>query len=62
MLRQDRAVDADERVATFFRAVERRLEEREAALSPAGLSRRFSEERLFGDDDGHGFRPTRHFY
>lgn len=45
------------RIATFVRVAEDRLADVEAALSPDGLSRRFSEQRLFGDDDDHGFRP-----
>jgi len=52
---------ADVRVATFIAFAEERLRDREAALSPEGLQQRFTEQRLFGEDDGHDFRLP-HFY
>lgn len=45
-----------ERTSHFLELAEHRLAAREAALSPAGLERRFEEQRLFGDDDDHAFR------
>lgn len=36
---------------------ERPLVSREAALSALGLGKRFEEQRVFGDDDDHDFRP-----
>ncbi|MGI4879548.1 MAG: hypothetical protein ACRYG4_18905 [Janthinobacterium lividum] len=47
---------ADGRVATFLAFAERRLDAREAALSAGGLSAQFTNQRLFGSDDDHGFR------
>jgi hypothetical protein len=49
------------RIAEFIRWSEHHLAEREAALGAEGLGRRFEEQRLFGYDDGEGFRPP-HWY
>ncbi|MFN3725257.1 MAG: hypothetical protein ACK4SZ_03015 [Allosphingosinicella sp.] len=48
---------AGPRVAEFVRWAETRLAELEATVAAPGLERRFTEQRLFGDDDDHGFRP-----
>lgn len=45
-----------ERTSRFLELAELRLAARETALSPAGLERRFEEQRLFGDDDDRAFR------
>ncbi len=50
------------RVGKFLNLAERRLATWEAALSPAGLEQRFEKQRLFGDDDDHGFRPPYNYY
>lgn len=55
-LREELASNADGRILTFLEVAERRLLVGEAALSAEGLARRFSDQRLFGDDDDHGFR------
>jgi hypothetical protein len=47
------------RVAEFGRWAEVHLASREAALAAEGLGRRFADERLFGDNDDHAFRPPR---
>lgn len=50
------------RVAEFMGLAGRRLASREAALSADGLEQRFEKNRLFGDDDDHGFRPPYGYY
>lgn len=50
------------RVAEFLKLAERRLASREAALSADGLEQRFEKNKLFGDDDDHGFRPPYGYY
>jgi hypothetical protein len=46
----------DARVAEFLRWSELHLAEHEAALGTVRLATRFEEQRLFGEDDGEGFR------
>ena len=50
------------RAAVFLDAAERRLSEQGSALSADGLQRRFADQRLFGDDDDHGFVPPAFYY
>ena len=52
----ERMSDGAGRVAEFLAFAEGRLAAREAALSAAGLRKRFEDQRVFGDDDDHGFR------
>ncbi|WP_188643276.1 hypothetical protein [Tsuneonella deserti] len=51
----------DARVEAFLAFAERRLADRETALSASGLANRFAEKRLFGEDDDHDFRLP-HYY
>ena len=51
----------DPRVLEFIRWSELHLEQRERALTAEQLGKRFVDQRLFGDDDGDGFRPP-HWY
>jgi hypothetical protein len=52
---------ANPRVAAFVRWAEAHLARREDALGAEGLGRRFEDQRLFGEDDDHAFRPP-HWY
>jgi len=54
-------VPAEVRLCAFLAFAEHRLTSREATLSAEGLAARFEEQRLFGEDDDHGFRPP-HYY
>ena len=56
-LREAAGEKADPRVAEFVRWAEDHLATRGDALAAKGLSRRFEDQRLFGEDDDHGFRP-----
>jgi hypothetical protein len=56
-LRRERTSDGAGRVEEFLAFAEGRLAARETALSAAGLGKRFEDQRVFGDDDDHGFRP-----
>lgn len=47
---------AEPRTLEFLRWAEGELARREAELVPEALERRFSEIRLFGEDDDHGFK------
>lgn len=47
----------DPRVREFVRWAQARLAVREAALAAESLGRRFGDQRLFGEDDDHAFRP-----
>ena len=60
-LRAEQDGGAEGRLKAFLAFAEQRLADREAALSAEGLGRRFEEQRLFGDDDDHGFRMP-HYY
>lgn len=60
-LSDDLASAQTERVSEFADLARRRLAEKEAALSAAGLERRFEASRIFGDDDDHGFRAPYHY-
>lgn len=51
-----------ERVAAFRELAERKLASREGMLSAEGLEQRFAQDRIFGDDDDHGFRSPPHYY
>jgi hypothetical protein len=48
-------------LATFLAFAEAHLASRESSLSPESFEKRFDGERLFGDDDDHGFRSP-HWY
>jgi len=61
-LRGEEMSESAGRVAAFLALAERRLASREAALSADGLEQRFEKNRLFGDNDDHGFRPPSDFY
>ena len=50
----ERAVEP--RTLEFLRWAEGELARREAEFVPEALERRFSEIRLFGEDDDHGFK------
>lgn len=56
-LRGEHALDGSGRIKEFLAFAEVRLGARETALSAAGLDKRFEDQRIFGDDDDHGFRP-----
>jgi hypothetical protein len=60
-LRAEKLAEGAERVTAFLTLAERRLEDCSAALSAAGLEERFEEDKLFGEDDDHGFRVP-HYY
>lgn len=60
-LQGERISEGAGRIAEFLAFAERRLASREAMLSAEGLRKRFEEQRLFGDDDDHDFRPP-HYY
>jgi hypothetical protein len=61
-LRAEKMSGSTGRVAEFLRLAERRLAEREAALSAGGLEQRFEKNKLFGDDDDQAFRPPYGYY
>lgn len=54
---RESVTEGDDRVRKFLTLASQRLADSEAALSPEGLQQRFEEDRLFGEDDDHGFRP-----
>lgn len=60
-LRSELASSEEPRVKIFLAFAENRLAARETAFSADGLEQRFERNRLFGDDDGHGYRPSRHY-
>jgi hypothetical protein len=60
-LQAEKLTAGAERVAEFLTLAERRLENRSAALSAAGLEERFEKDKLFGEDDDHAFRLP-HYY
>ncbi len=60
-LREAVGEGSDPRVAEFVRWAEAHVATREAALAADGLGRRFEDQRLFGEDDDHAFRPP-HWY
>ena len=47
------------RLSAFLAWAKDHLAKREARLSAQALEDRFAAEHLFGDDDGHGFTPSR---
>jgi hypothetical protein len=47
------------RLSTFLAWAKEHLTKREARLSAQALEDRFAAEHLFGDDDDHGFTPSR---
>jgi hypothetical protein len=49
--------DAAPRVTEFLRWAEDHLAARDTALAAGALQDRFEEQRLFGEDDDHAFRP-----
>lgn len=52
---------AEPRTIEFLRWAEGELARREAELLPEALERRYSEIRLFGEGDDHGYKsPYRH--
>lgn len=57
-LRGESVGNADDRVAAFLGLAEERLTDRESALSAEGLSKRFEAQRVFGDDDDHGYNGS----
>lgn len=52
---------SDLRLREFVRWTEDRLERKYGALRADGLAKRFTDERLFGEDDDHEFRPTMYY-
>jgi len=61
-LRSAGMAESTGRVAGFLSLAERRLAAREAELSADGLAQRFENQRLFGNDDDHAFRPPYGYY
>ncbi len=60
--REAMTAENSRRVAEFLALAQRRLASRETALSAGGLEQRFEKQKLFGDDDDHGFRPPYGYY
>lgn len=56
-LREGAGETADPRVGEFLQWADAHLAAREAVLTAEGLGRRLEDQRLFGDDDDHAFRP-----
>lgn len=48
-------------LSAFLAWAKDHLAKREARLSAQALEDRFAAEHLFGDDDDHGFTPSRRY-
>ena len=59
MLTEEAAAGPSPRLSAFLAWTREHLAKREARLSPQAIEDRFDVERLFGDDDDHGFMPSR---
>ena len=59
MLTQEVSVEPRPRLSAFLAWAREHLAKREARLSRRAMEERFEAERLFGDDDDHGFAPSR---
>jgi len=59
MLSVEVADESTPRLSTFLTWAKEHLTKREARLSAEAIEDRFEAERLFGEDDDHGFAPTR---
>jgi hypothetical protein len=58
LVAREAEINPTPRIATFLAWSREQLAAREARLSPSGLEKRFEEERLFGETDDVGFRPS----
>jgi hypothetical protein len=59
MLTEEVSAEPTPRLSVFLAWAKEHLEKLEARLSAQAVEDRFEAERLFGDDDDHGFRPSR---
>ncbi|MFT4184310.1 MAG: hypothetical protein QM636_20590 [Rhizobium sp.] len=59
MLTEEVSAEPSPRLSAFLAWTTEHLAQREARLSPRAIEDRFEVERLFGDDDDHGFMPSR---
>ncbi|WP_181592332.1 hypothetical protein [Rhizobium tropici] len=59
MLTEEVSAEPSPRLSAFLAWTTEHLAQREARLSPRAIENRFEAERLFGDDDDHGFTPSR---
>lgn len=59
MLTEEVSAEPRPRLSAFLAWAREHLAKREARLSPRAMEERFEAERLFGDDDDHGFAPSR---
>jgi hypothetical protein len=59
MLTEEIPAEPSPRLSAFLAWTAEHLARREARLSPRAIEDRFEAERLFGDDDDHGFTPSR---
>ncbi|WP_209439323.1 hypothetical protein [Sinorhizobium arboris] len=59
MLTEKVPAEPSPRLSAFLPWTREHLAQREARLSPQAIEGRFEAEQLFGDDDDHGFPPSR---
>jgi hypothetical protein len=59
MLTEEAPAGLCPRLSAFLAWAREHLAQREARLSPQAIENRFEAERLCGDDDDHGFTPSR---
>ncbi|WP_081159291.1 hypothetical protein [Ensifer aridi] len=59
MLTEKVPAEPSPRLSAFLAWTREHLAQREARLSPQAIEGRFEAEQLFGDDDDHGFPPSR---
>lgn len=59
MLTTEVTAEPTPRLSAFLDWAREHLEKRESRLSAEAIEDRFEAERLFGDDDDHGFIPSR---
>lgn len=59
MLSEEVSAEPTPRLSAFLAWAQEHLAKREAGLSAQAIENRFEAERLFGEDDDHGFTPSR---